>query len=73
VPILEIVTLICQDPTWQDVAVLGYPRERARVVLARGPDSTLDLPGVSEFLLTQGIPEYFLPERLELMQALLRR
>jgi cyclohexanecarboxylate-CoA ligase len=74
IPVAEIETLIYQHPTVLDVAVVGYPDERlgerACAVVACKPRETMDLPGLTSFLLDHGMSKHFLPERIELVEAL---
>jgi cyclohexanecarboxylate-CoA ligase len=74
VPVVEIETLIYQQPDVMDVAVVGYPDERlgerACAIVVCRPDTTLDLPRMIDFLLAQGMSKHFLPERIELLAAL---
>jgi cyclohexanecarboxylate-CoA ligase len=74
VPVVEIETLIYQHPDVLDVAVVGYPDdrlgERACAVVVCRPETRMDLPRLSDFLLAQGMSKHFLPERIELVPAL---
>jgi cyclohexanecarboxylate-CoA ligase len=74
VPVVEIETLIYQHPDVLDVAVVGYPDERlgerACAVVVCRPETMMDLPRMSDFLLAQGMSKHFLPERIELLATL---
>ena len=74
IPVVEIETLIYQHPAVLEVAVVGYPDERlgerACAVVVCKPGQRLELPELGDFLLAKGMSKHFLPERLELVEAL---
>jgi cyclohexanecarboxylate-CoA ligase len=74
IPVVEVENLLHAHPKVRDVAVVGYPDERlgeracAFVVLTAG--ETMNLPEAVDFLLARGLSKHFLPERLEVSEAL---
>jgi cyclohexanecarboxylate-CoA ligase len=74
IPAVGVESLLYEHAAIIDVAVVGVPDERlgeracAVVVLRTG--STLDLAEACRFLLDRGLSKHFLPERLEVVQAL---
>ena len=74
IPVVEIESLLYRHPAVAMVAIVAYPDERlgeracAAVVLK--PGQTLDLPGVVEYLKAQQIAVQYIPERLEILDAM---
>ncbi len=69
IPVAEVEDLAHAHPDISNIAVVGYPDDRlgeraaAVVVLREGSD--LDLTGLCDFLLEQGLSKHHLPERFE--------
>lgn len=76
VPVIEIETLLFEHPAIAEVAIVPYPDERlgergcAVVVLRDGMSLTLD--EVVRFLLERDCTKNYLPERLEIVEAMPR-
>lgn len=74
IPVTQVEDLLYRHPDVLDAAVVGVPDprlgERACAVLAVRPGSMLTLADVTRFLLGEGLSKHFLPERLELVEAL---
>lgn len=74
IPVTRVEDLLYRHPAVLDAAVVGVPDERlgerACAVLAVRPGTELTLGEVTEFLLGQGLSKHFLPERVELTDAL---
>jgi len=66
--------MVLRDPRVVEVAVAAYPDrvlgERACAFVVLRPGTRTDLPSLLEFLKTQQMPSWQMPERLELMDEL---
>jgi len=74
IPVTRVEDLLYRHPAVLDAAVVGVPDERlgerACAVLAVRPGTELTLGEVTDFLLGEGLSTHFLPERVELTDAL---
>ncbi|MDP9438216.1 MAG: AMP-binding protein, partial [Actinomycetota bacterium] len=74
VPVYDVENLLHRHPAVVEAAVIGLPDERfgerACAVLVLEGDETLTLDAVREFLLSEGLSKPFLPERVEVLDAL---
>ncbi|MEV4734754.1 AMP-binding protein [Saccharopolyspora sp. NPDC049426] len=74
IPATDVETLLFDHPDVLNAAVVAYPDERlgerACAVLVLRKDATLDLPGLCDYLLAQGLSKHYLPERLVLRDQL---
>jgi cyclohexanecarboxylate-CoA ligase len=75
VPVLDIENVMLSHPAVAEAALIGIPDEavveRVCAVVVPAGDG-LDLPGLLEFLRGEGVGELYLPERLELVDAMPR-
>lgn len=73
VPVLDIENVMLTHPAIAEVALIGIPDEavveRVCAVVVPAGDG-LDLPGLLAFLRGEGVGELYLPERLELIDAM---
>jgi cyclohexanecarboxylate-CoA ligase len=76
IPVVEVENLIFAHPDVAEVAVVGVPDprlgERACAVVVPRAGATLTLPELVEYLLARGMAKTYLPERLEIVEALPR-
>ena len=76
IPVVEIENLLFRHPKVQEIAVVGMPDprlgERACAFVVPKPDAALTLPELCQFLTDQGTAKAYLPERLELLEAMPR-
>lgn len=76
IPVIEIEGLIYKHPDVGDVAIVAMPDERlgerACAFVTAKPGASLTLPKLTEFLLSQHIAKTYLPEHLEVLEALPR-
>jgi cyclohexanecarboxylate-CoA ligase len=76
VPVVEIEGLIYKHPDVADVAIVAMPDERlgerACAFVTAKPGASLTLSQIAEFLLSQRVSKTYLPERLEVVEALPR-
>ncbi|KAA9163295.1 cyclohexanecarboxylate-CoA ligase [Amycolatopsis acidicola] len=74
IPVTEIETVLFDHPGILNAAVIGTPDERlgerACAVVVTKPGVTLDLSGLCEFLVAQGLSRHYLPERLVVLDEL---
>jgi cyclohexanecarboxylate-CoA ligase len=74
IPVHEVENLLHGHPAVVEVAVIGLPDERfgerACAVLVVEADESLGLEDVKDFLLSKGLSTVFLPERVEVLEAL---
>jgi len=74
IPVVEIEALLYKHPAVQQVAIVAYPDERlgerACAVVVPKPGQTLDMAGLVAFLKEQKIAQQYIPERLELRDAM---
>ncbi|HEX5608896.1 MAG TPA: AMP-binding protein [Solirubrobacterales bacterium] len=74
IPVIEIESLLYAHPDVIDAAVVGLPDERlgerACAILVTGGGAKPELAELCDYLLGEGLSRHFLPERLELMEAL---
>jgi cyclohexanecarboxylate-CoA ligase len=75
VPVLDVENVMLTHPAIAEVALIGLPDEsvveRVCAVVVPAADG-LDLPGLLAFLRGEGVGELYLPERLELVDAMPR-
>lgn len=74
IPVTDVETLLFDHPDVLNAAVVGYPDERlgerACAVLVLRDGAALDLAGLCDYLLAQGLSKHYLPERLVLLDEL---
>jgi cyclohexanecarboxylate-CoA ligase len=74
IPVIEIESLLYAHPEVVDAAVVGLPDERlgerACAILVVREGAQPELADLCDYLLGEGLSRHFLPERLELMEAL---
>jgi cyclohexanecarboxylate-CoA ligase len=74
IPVTDVETLLFDHPDVLNAALVGYPDERlgerACAVLAVREDSRLDMAGLCDYLLAQGMSRHHLPERLVVLDEL---
>jgi cyclohexanecarboxylate-CoA ligase len=74
IPVVEVESLLFDHPKVRDLAIVGVPDarlgQRACVVVVPEPDDPPSLAELCTHLLDQGMSKRFLPERLELVDAL---
>ncbi|MGQ0843840.1 MAG: AMP-binding protein [Sporichthyaceae bacterium] len=74
IPVQQVEALLQEHPQITAVAVVGYPDERlgerACAVVRPVPGAELDLRGLCDWLLIQGLSAHYLPERLQIVEHL---
>ena len=76
VPVIEIENLLFRHPAVQEVAIVAMPDprlgERACAYVVPRPGAEPSLEALCQFLIEQGTAKTYLPERLELLEAMPR-
>ena len=76
IPVVEIENLLFRHPDVQDVAIVAMPDprlgERVCAFVVPKPETVPILPALCQFLMEQGTAKTYLPERLELLEAMPR-
>jgi len=74
IPVFEIESLLYRHPAVAQVAIIAYPDERlgerACAVVVPRAGQAIDLPEVVRFLKEQKVAVQYIPERLELREAM---
>jgi cyclohexanecarboxylate-CoA ligase len=74
IPVQQVEALLAENPEVAAVAVVGYPDERlgerACAVVRPAPGAAPTLKNLCAWLLEQGLSAHYLPERLQLVEAL---
>jgi cyclohexanecarboxylate-CoA ligase len=74
IPVVEIESLLYRHPAIAMAAIVAYPDERlgerACAVVVLKPGQSLDLPGLVEYLKSQKIALQYIPEKLEIRDAM---
>ncbi|MEC8521418.1 MAG: cyclohexanecarboxylate-CoA ligase [Actinomycetota bacterium] len=74
IPVVEIENLLYRHPSVAQVAIVAYPDERlgerACAVIVAKPDTSIEFDGMIEFLTSERVAKNYLPERLEVLDAM---
>jgi cyclohexanecarboxylate-CoA ligase len=74
IPVVEVEALLYRHPSVAQAAIVGYPDERlgerACAFVVTKPGQTLDFASMIEFLKSQKLATHYLPERLEIRDAM---
>ena len=74
IPVVEIESLLYRHPAIAMAAIVSYPDERlgerACAVVVLKPNQTLDLPGLVDYLKSQKVATQYIPEKLEIRDAM---
>jgi cyclohexanecarboxylate-CoA ligase len=74
IPVVEIESLLYRHPAVAMAAIVAYPDERlgerACAVVVLKPGQSLDMPGLVDFFKSQKVALQYIPERLEVRDAL---
>lgn len=74
IPVVEIESMLYRHPAVAMAAVVAYPDdrlgERACAVVVPKPGQTLDLPGLVAYFKSLKVAQQYIPERLELLEAM---
>jgi cyclohexanecarboxylate-CoA ligase len=74
VPVVEIESLLYRHPAIAQVAIVGFPDarlgERACAFAVLKPEHDLDLAGMVDYLRGQKVAVQYIPERLEILDAM---
>ena len=74
IPVVEIESLLYRHPAVAQAAIVAYPDERlgerACAVVVLKPGETLDLPTLVDYLKAQKVALQYIPERLEILDAM---
>jgi cyclohexanecarboxylate-CoA ligase len=72
--VVEVEALLYRHPSVAQAAIVGYPDERlgerACAFVVTKPGQTLDFASMIEFLKSQKLATHYLPERLEIRDAM---
>ncbi|HEY1325042.1 MAG TPA: hypothetical protein VGF32_32615, partial [Streptosporangiaceae bacterium] len=76
VPVLDVENVLLTHPNVGEIALIGIPDEavveRICAVVVPAGGQAPDLPGLIAFLRGEGVGELYLPERLEVVDAMPR-
>jgi cyclohexanecarboxylate-CoA ligase len=74
IPVVEIENLLYRHPAVAQAAIVSYPDERmgerACAVVVLKPGQSLDLPGLVEYFKSNKMTMQYIPERLEVLDAM---
>jgi cyclohexanecarboxylate-CoA ligase len=74
IPVVEIENLLYRHPSVAQVAIVAYPDdrlgERACAVIVTKPATSIDFDAMIEFLTSEKVAKNYLPERLEVLDAM---
>ncbi len=74
IPVVEIENLLYRHPAVLQAAIVSYPDERmgerACAVVVLKPGQSLDLPGLVEYFKSHKVAMQYIPERLEILDAM---
>ncbi len=74
IPVVEIENLLYRHPSVAQVAIVAYPDERlgerACAVVVPKPDTSIEFDGMIEFFTSERVAKNYLPERLEVLDAM---
>lgn len=74
IPVVEIESLLYRHPAVAMAAIVSYPDarlgERACAMVVVKPGQNLDLPGLVDYLKSQKVAIQYIPERLEILDAM---
>ncbi|WP_374408590.1 cyclohexanecarboxylate-CoA ligase [Hydrogenophaga sp.] len=74
IPVVEVEALLYRHPAVAMAAVVAYPDERlgerACAMVVPKPGQNVDLPSIVEFMKSQKVANQYIPERLEVLDAM---
>jgi cyclohexanecarboxylate-CoA ligase len=74
IPVVEIESLLFRHPAIAMVAIVAFPDERlgerACATVVCKPGQAIDLPGMVQYLKAQKVAAQYIPERLEVLDAM---